>query len=181
MDSYPLKPENVLLSDDFHVKLGDFGTAKRLKENEVKAFSNSFVGTAEYISPEALNPENKSIYKASDLWAYACIIYQMIVGKPPFKGSNQHLTFEKVMKGKVRYPKNMPEHARNLIEKLLVLEPEERLGYNSLDEIKEHPFFESIKWDELHTMEPPPLKPLEFELEWKSKKSKKKKKHSKQE
>lgn len=138
----------------------------------MKTRSNSFVGTAEYISPEALSPESKLIYKVSDYWAFGCIIYQMIVGKPPFKGSTQHLTFEKVQKGKVRYAKNFPDSARSLIEKLLVAKPEERLGFNSIDEIKSHAFFEGIDWDNIHKAKAPPIEPFDYELKWKSKKKK---------
>jgi len=74
------------------------------------ARSNSFVGTAEYISPELLN--DKTCYKSSDLWALGCIIYQMICGRPPFRGLSEYLTFQKVSAGVVVFPNNMPEVAK---------------------------------------------------------------------
>ena len=56
--------------------------------------AKSFVGTAEYVSPELL--ENKYCGKPGDVWAFGCIIYQMIAGKPPFKATNEYLTFQKL-------------------------------------------------------------------------------------
>lgn len=153
-----LKPENILLSNDFHVKLTDFGTAKKLGKDK-KARSNSFVGTAEYISPEALDPDLKLIYKTSDLWALGCIIYQMLTGKPPFKGTTQHLTFEKVLEGEVEFPEDMPPVAVDIITKLLNRDPEKRLGASGYKEIKKHPFFQDIDWKKLEKMDPPSMKP----------------------
>lgn len=141
-----------------HVKLTDFGTAKKLGK-EKKARSNSFVGTAEYISPEALNPDLKVIYKTSDLWALGCIIYQMLTGKPPFKGSTQHLTFEKVLEGNVKFSEDFHPDAKDIISKLLIKDPEKRLGANGYKEIKKHPFFQGISWKTLDKMDPPPMDP----------------------
>jgi 3-phosphoinositide dependent protein kinase-1 len=105
-----LKPENVLLDDQMHVKITDFGTAKLLPdprqppppEDPSKPNGSrhdernaSFVGTAEYVSPELL--QDKSVGKPSDLWAFGCIIYQLLVGRPPFKGATEYLTFQKIV------------------------------------------------------------------------------------
>ena len=103
-----LKPENILLSSDMHILLTDFGSAKIISSegdfdggNEaVEAGDggggrrNSFVGTAQYVSPEILTNSGSS--KASDLWALGCIIYQMVTGIPPFQAQNEYLIFQKV-------------------------------------------------------------------------------------
>lgn len=140
-----LKPENVLLSDSLHIKLTDFGTAKRLKEGEDRVRTASFLGTAEYIAPECLD-EEPLVCRASDLWALGCIIYQMLTGSPPFHGDTQFLTFELVKAGKVSFTPHFPYQARLLIERLLSIDPDARPSYQ---ELKDHPFFAGIDWNNL--------------------------------
>jgi 3-phosphoinositide dependent protein kinase-1 len=135
-----------------HVKITDFGTAKILQQdtngplggesdgNEDNR-ANSFVGTAEYVSPELLT--DKSACKASDLWAFGCIIYQLLAGRPPFKAGNEYQTFQKIVALDYEFPKGFPEVARDLVERLLVLDPAQRL---SISHIKNHEFFDGIVW-----------------------------------
>lgn len=153
-----LKPENVLLDDQMHVKITDFGTAKILDLSGQAQFGKvsvtndpldgadtdravSFVGTAEYVSPELLTEKNAC--KASDLWAFGCIIYQLLAGRPPFKAANEYLTFQKIVKLEYSFPDGFPPVARDLITKLLVLDPAER---PHIESIKQHPFFDGIQW-----------------------------------
>lgn len=152
-----LKPENVLLDDQMHVKITDFGTAKIL---DVKRSPNgsgslagdpldgvesdravSFVGTAEYVSPELLTDKNAC--KASDLWAFGCIIYQLLAGRPPFKAANEYQTFQKIVGLEYTFPDGFPNVARDLVERLLVLDPAKRLP---MEHIKNHQFFDGIVW-----------------------------------
>jgi 3-phosphoinositide dependent protein kinase-1 len=169
-----LKPENVLLDDQMHVKITDFGTAKLLKDpmaasrsgngrgvpdmdmdDDDDSRATSFVGTAEYVSPELLTDKNAC--KASDLWAFGCIIYQLLSGRPPFKAANEYLTFQKIVGLEYDFPPGFPPAARDLVERLLVLDPSRRL---SLEHIKNHEFFEGIKWGRsLWRMKAPRLKP----------------------
>jgi len=155
-----LKPENILLDEGMHVKVTDFGTAK-VVGSERNARSNSFVGTAEYVSPELLN--DKVTYKSSDLWALGCIIYQMIAGRPPFRGISEFLVFQKVSTRDFTYPKGFPETAKDLINKLLVVDPEQRLGAHGYQELKAHPFFNGINWESLH-LQIPSINPLTAKL-----------------
>ncbi|KAK7746800.1 serine/threonine protein kinase [Cytospora paraplurivora] len=150
-----LKPENVLLDDNMHVKITDFGTAKLLPDPrdprppapeganpaEDSSRAASFVGTAEYVSPELLT--DKSAGKASDIWAFGCIIYQLLVGRPPFKGGTEYMTFQKIVGLEYDFPSGFPPAARDLVERCLVLDPTRRL---TIEHIKNHEFFEGQKF-----------------------------------
>lgn len=150
-----LKPENVLLDDNMHVKITDFGTAKLLpdprdprppptedaKAAEESSRAASFVGTAEYVSPELLT--DKTAGKASDVWAFGCIIYQLLVGRPPFKGGTEYLTFQKIVGLEYDFPAGFPPAARDLVERCLVLDPGMRL---TIEHIKNHEFFDGQKF-----------------------------------
>ena len=165
-----LKPENVLLDDKMHIKITDFGTAKLLpdprkpkettpydpaSQDEESTRARSFVGTAEYVSPELLTDKNAC--KASDLWAFGCIIYQLLTGRPPFKAGNEYQTFQKIVSLDYEFPLGFPPAARDLVERLLVLDPQRRL---SIEHIKNHEFFDGIQWGRgLWKMKAPRLKP----------------------
>lgn len=165
-----LKPENVLLDDQMHIKITDFGTAKLLMSepreakppeemdnmrNEDGQRAASFVGTAEYVSPELLT--NKSVGKPSDLWAFGCIIYQLLAGRPPFKGGSEYLTFQRIVSLEYEFPEGFPAAARDLVERCLVLDPARRL---TIEHIKNHEFFDGQKFGkELWRMKAPRLRP----------------------
>jgi 3-phosphoinositide dependent protein kinase-1 len=174
-----LKPENVLLDDNKHIKITDFGTAKLLPEikdqegrriafdpdsSTAENRASSFVGTAEYVSPELLTDKNAC--KASDLWAFGCIVYQLLAGRPPFKAGNEYQTFQKIVALEYDFPRGFPEVAKDLVERLLVLEPQRRL---TIEHIKNHQFFDGITWGKglwsqkaprLKTYIPPPNAPI---------------------
>ncbi|KAH8684719.1 kinase-like domain-containing protein [Tricladium varicosporioides] len=166
-----LKPENVLLDDQMHIKITDFGTAKLLPDprkpkepssgydpaanDEESTRARSFVGTAEYVSPELLTDKNAC--KASDLWAFGCIIYQLLAGRPPFKAGNEYQTFQKIVGLEYEFPPGFPPAAKDLVERLLVLDPQRRL---SIEHIKNHEFFDGVKWGRsLWRQKAPRLKP----------------------
>ncbi|OMP89006.1 Serine/threonine-protein kinase ksg1 [Diplodia seriata] len=167
-----LKPENVLLDDQMHVKITDFGTAKILNPKRPPNAegppadpldgvetdrAESFVGTAEYVSPELLTDKNAC--KASDLWAFGCIIYQLLAGRPPFKAGNEYQTFQKIVNLEYSFPDHFPEAARDLVERLLVLDPAKRLP---VEHIKTHQFFDGIQWGRgLWKQKAPRLKPYQ--------------------
>lgn len=142
-----LKPENILLDDGFRIQVTDFGTAKLLsKDPETDKYiddgkAKSFVGTAEYVSPELLN--DKAVGKPCDIWALGCIVYQMIAGRPPFKATNDYLTFQQVMKLKYAFSAGFPTIIRDLVKRILVLVPEDR---PTIKELEKHLFFQGIDW-----------------------------------
>ncbi|KAJ2361194.1 3-phosphoinositide dependent protein kinase-1, partial [Coemansia sp. RSA 2607] len=153
-----LKPENILLGSDMHILVTDFGTAKMFSKDEADQRANSFVGTAEYVSPELLT--DKSADRNSDLWAVGCIAYQLLVGRPPFKGLNEYQTFQKILKLDYAFPAGMPPLARDLVERILVLDPERRLGATQrggFRELKEHAFFDGFEWQGLAQRTPPTM------------------------
>ncbi|KAJ2854512.1 3-phosphoinositide dependent protein kinase-1 [Coemansia erecta] len=153
-----LKPENILLGSDMHILITDFGTAKMFSKDDTEQRANSFVGTAEYVSPELLT--DKSADCNSDLWAVGCIAFQLLTGRPPFKGLNEYQTFQKILKLDYAFPPGMSPLARDLVERILVLEPEKRLGAlqrGGFRELRRHPFFEGFDWQGLSSRAPPPM------------------------
>lgn len=123
------------------------------------------MGTPEYMPPEAIN--NKPSDFRADLWSLGGTIYHLVTGALPFKGGSEYLTFKRVLELKYRCPVGMPEDARDLISKLLRVEPRERLGGGlTVPErhaaLRAHPFFEQIDWSQpLHAQRPPDASPAE--------------------
>ncbi|KAF1799726.1 kinase-like domain-containing protein [Mucor lusitanicus] len=163
-----IKPENILLDDNLHIKVTDFGSAKIITENEnaaagdgenTSASARSFVGTAEYVSPELLRSD--AVSKEADLWAFGCVIYQMLSGKSPFKAATDYLIFQKIKSLDYVMPDEFPPAAKDIVQRLLTSEPEKRFGSaatGGIAAIKEHPFFEGIDWDNIFTSTAPPLR-----------------------
>lgn len=140
-----LKPENILLDYKMRIKITDFGTAKLLPQNQEGGYpedcrANSFVGTAEYVTPELL--VDKVQGKSSDIWAWGCVLYQMIAASPPFQGNTQYLTFQKIARLQYSIPPGFPYVVRELLKHVLVKAPQRW----SVDDIKQHPFFEGQDW-----------------------------------
>lgn len=160
-----LKPENILFDENWHILITDFGSAKIMakerneesSQEESRRRKYSFVGTAQYVSPELLNDTESSF--ASDLWAYGCIIFQMVCGLAPFRAGSEYLIFQKILKLEYEFPEGFDRVAKDLVEKLLVLCPNKRLGASDdvpYVSIRSHEFFKGVNWDDLG---PPPKVP----------------------
>ncbi|XP_077290138.1 phosphoinositide-dependent kinase 1 isoform X3 [Arctopsyche grandis] len=173
-----LKPENILLDENMHILVTDFGSAKILRppplegdnripdendggEDRLRQRRMSFVGTAQYVSPELLT--DKCVSRASDLWALGCIIYQMISALPPFRSNSEYVIFQKIINLDFKFPEGFDSQARDLVQKLLVLDPTKRLGAMdkgpTYDSIRNHPFFRGVNWDTIREQRPPPIYP----------------------
>ena len=139
-----LKPENILLDSKGHVKLTDFGLSKILEDEDDKAFT--LCGTPQYLAPEVLL--KKGYDKMVDWWSLGCVLYEMLMGRLPFAIKRGMINL-KIYEKKIDFPRKISNEARDLIEKFLVVNPTERLGYgpNGTDDIKNHPFFNGVDWD----------------------------------
>ena len=140
----------------------------------------TFVGTAEYVSPEVLG--DKPAEFGADVWALGIMIYQMFFGKTPFKEKNNYLTFRKIEQLKIDFEGGekitIPDEAKDLISKILVKEPNKRLGGGEpgteydIAHLKSHPFFKGIDWKNLHNITPPNSENFDFLLNKKNKEKK---------
>jgi serine/threonine protein kinase len=160
-----LKPENILLDNKGHIKLTDFGLSKMLNSSNERSFT--ICGTIQYIAPEMFI--KKGYDYMIDWWSLGCLMYEMFAGKFAFKiKRNTEINFD-IYKQKLQFPRRMDEDAKDLINKLLVVEPKKRLGFgtNGVEKIKKHPFFEGINWDDVwnKNVMPPFVPELDDELD----------------
>lgn len=108
-----LKPENLLIGADGHLKITDFGFAKVVTER-----TYTLCGTPEYIAPEVIKNEGHG--KAADWWALGILIYEMLIGTPPYYDNNPIKIYEKILEGDLFFPSEIEPRAINLIKRLLV-------------------------------------------------------------
>jgi serine/threonine protein kinase len=147
-----LKPENLLLDEMGHIKLTDFGFAKQIHEKR----TFSMCGTPEYIAPEIILGKGHTV--CVDWWSLGILIFEMIAGYPPFSSDDPNKTiFEKILSDKPTLA-GFPSQARDLVERLLHTDPNRRL--KTAAEIKGHPWFASVDWEQLlEDDNPGPLNP----------------------
>lgn len=136
-----LKLGNLFLDEGMNVKIGDFGLATIIEFSGQLRYT--VCGTPNYIAPEILEGKNSGHSYEVDIWAIGVILYTMLVGKPPFETEDVKETYKKIKNIEFTYPTNIyvSEEAKDLINKLLKLNPMERL---KIDEIKQHPFMTKI-------------------------------------
>lgn len=163
-----IKPENMMLFSEpesggrvERLKLIDFGTAYDTEDKELNG--PHFVGTPEYMSPEAIAGKAAPTF-ALDLWALGATLFQLHSGRIPFKGNSPYLTFLKTQALNYEMPNYFSIDLQDLLSKIFVEEPSERLGANDcLASIKQHPAFEGVDFAAILQQ---PVKPVPtlFEL-----------------
>lgn len=141
-----LKPENILIDAEGHLKLVDFGFAKKVENRE----TYTLCGTPEYLAPEVIR--NTGHGTAVDWWAFGILVYEFLVGQPPFWDQNPMKIYEQIVEGRVRFPSAMSSDARDLISGLCTVDTSKRLGniQGGASAVKSHPWFKNIDWDAVY-------------------------------
>ena len=129
-----IKPENALLSENSVSKLTDFGWSNYINdENEQR---NTFCGTPIYLAPEMIQGTGHD--ERVDIWCIGCLMFELLVGRPPFSGPNKEGLMYNILKNKITYPNTLDEDAKDLIQQILKTDPKQRI---SLQDIIKHSFF----------------------------------------
>ena len=129
-----LKPENVLIDHKGYLKLTDFGFAKICEGR-----TYTLCGTPEYLAPEILL--NKGHGKPVDWWTFGVLLYEMLAGIDPFNDEDPMLIYQKILKGKIKFPSSFPSNGKSLVKHLLVQD----LDWNNLVKYKiKAPYLPSV-------------------------------------
>ncbi|XP_038686780.1 probable serine/threonine protein kinase IRE isoform X2 [Tripterygium wilfordii] len=173
-----LKPDNLLIGQDGHIKLTDFGlskvglidstddlsglslsTSSFLGDDEPKSQASSkkehrqkhsVVGTPDYLAPEILLGMGHGA--TADWWSVGIILFELLVGMPPFNAETPQQIFDNIVNRNIPWPKipeEMSYETSDLVNKLLTENPVQRLGATGAKEVKQHPFFKDINWETL--------------------------------
>ena len=181
-----IKPDNILIDKNGHIKLSDFGLAKITENFTQSQISNnnynnkynnkrpthqknySCVGTAYYVAPEVLKKTGYS--KDIDWWSVGVIFFEMLVGYAPFCSEETKDVCYRVMNWKqyLKIPDDVviSKEAEDLIFKM-INNSNERLGKNGVEEIKSHPFFKNVDWENIRNSKAPFIPELENDYDTK--------------
>ncbi|KAH8550690.1 camp-dependent protein kinase 5 [Umbelopsis sp. PMI_123] len=134
-----LKPENLLLDAQGHLKITDFGFAKHVPD-----ITWTLCGTPDYLAPEII--QSKGYGKAADWWSLGILIFEMLAGYPPFYDDDHLKLYEKILAGKIKWPTYFDPNAKDLLKRLLTPDLSKRFGNlrGGSDDIKRHRWFEGV-------------------------------------
>jgi len=130
---------------DGHVKLTDFGLSKEQFYKNSRTFS--FCGSPEYMSPEMLTGTGHG--QMLDIYSLGALLFEMLTGLPPHYSQNRQEMYYRIVNEEIYIPDYLSRNATDLLAKLLNHNQMERLGKNGFNEIKLHPFFNGINWDDI--------------------------------
>ena len=108
-----LKPENILIDRDGHIRLADFGLAKKAGTPDHKQIALSFCGSPAYLAPEMLS--RAGVTEAGDVYQIGIVLYEMLVGIPPYYNDDISILYENIQKGKLKIPKYLSKNAKNVL------------------------------------------------------------------
>ena len=143
-----IKPENLVLEENGYLRLTDFGIAKKKEINRNK-HNIETSGTPGYMSPEVMKSLEHSF--CADFFAVGVMGYEFMKGTRPYNGKNRKEIKEQILKAQAEIKPqdindNWSKESADFINKLLIREPEKRLGYKSIKELKEHPWLKYYPW-----------------------------------
>jgi len=143
-----MKPENLLLDAEGHIKLVDFGFAKRLGSRE----TYTLCGTPEYLAPEVI--QSKGHTTAVDWWALGILIYEFLTGYPPFWHSNPIEIYKQIVTKPISFPAEpaISSSAKDIIRQFCTVDRSKRLGNmaGGAARVKDHPFFRGVIWKDVY-------------------------------
>lgn len=144
-----MKPENVLLDSEGHIRITDFGLSKQFMEPGMK--TKSFCGTPEYLAPEIITGHGH--YSAVDWWSLGALLYEMLCGRPPHYSRDRQQMLKDIVEKQVPMKSYFSPEAESLLRGLLERDPTNRLGCSpergGADELRGHPFFADVNWDDV--------------------------------
>ena len=150
---------NIFINEEGYILFNIFYNSKLIEESEVDNLK--YCCEKEYLAPEVIMGEGQS--EISDWWSFGIIIYEMFFGFKPFLDNNDDNIYNMILNNEIKFPKTniISAEAKDLIQKLLIKEKNERLGFEGgFEFIKTHYFFNGIDFDKLEKMEiEAPIKP----------------------
>ncbi|KAI8331213.1 kinase-like domain-containing protein [Chlamydoabsidia padenii] len=139
-----LKPENLLLDAQGHIKITDFGFAKHVPD-----ITWTLCGTPDYLAPEVI--QSKGYGKAVDWWSLGILIFEMLAGHPPFFDDDHLKLYEKILAGRIKWPSYFDPNAKDLLRRLLTSDLSKRFGNlrKGAEDVKCHAWFEGVDFNRL--------------------------------